>query len=115
MDANTLTIIAITVPMVIGFIGVIYSVTSSSSATNHRIDDFRADVDRRFTEQNNDMDRRFDEMGKQIAEVKSDLKEQKTEMGILSNRLNTYIDSFAVRIMTDSGSRIMKKSAARKA
>ena len=103
MDANTLTIISMTVPMLLGFIGVIFSVMSSSNSTKHRIDDFRSDVDRRFGE-----------VKAEIAEVKSDLKEQKADMGILSNRLNTYIDSFAVRIMTDSRSRIVKKSAARK-
>jgi len=131
MDSNSLTIISITVPMVLGFIGVIFSVVSSSNASNHRIDDFRSDVYRRFDEVDKhftevdrrfdevdkhftEVDRRFDEVGQQIAEIKANVKEQNTEIGILSNRLNTYIDNFAVRLMTDRRPRAAKKLAAGK-
>jgi hypothetical protein len=99
-----ITIITILVPMILGFFGVIFSmhnmvntaVKTSSDSTNHRIDDFRADVDRRF----DTVDKRLDE--------------QKAEISIVGNRLNTYIDSFAVRLITGSHIKTAKKKVAGK-
>jgi hypothetical protein len=137
MDANTFSIISISIPMVIGFIGLFFSVLSSSSSTNHRIDDLRVDVDRkfdavdrRFDEQKSDINQRFNDvksginqrfddvkadMNQRFDDVNKRLDEQKSEISLVSNRLNTYIDNFAVRIMTESPVRVTRKKTVSKA
>jgi len=122
MDANTFSVISISSPMVIGFIGLFFSVLSSSSSTNHRIADLRVDVDqkfnavdRRFDEQKADMNQRFDDvksdMNQRFNDVNKRLDEQKSEISLVSNRLNIYLDSYAVRLITERSPRVTRKKS----
>jgi uncharacterized membrane-anchored protein YhcB (DUF1043 family) len=132
MDANTFSIISISIPMVIGFIGLFFSVLSSSSFTNHRIADLRVDVDRkfdtvdrrfdeqkadinqRFNDVKTDMNQRFDEVDRRFDDVNKRLDEQKSEINLVSNRLNIYIDNFAVRLMTENSARVTRRKTVAK-
>jgi len=61
-------VLAIVVPVMLTIvIGVIYN--------NKRVDDLRADIDRRFTELKADMDRRFTEVHDELKEMKADIRE----------------------------------------
>jgi hypothetical protein len=115
MDANTFSVISISIPMVIGFVGLFFSVLSSSSSSNHRIADLRIDVDRRFDEQKAYMNQRFDDVDRRFTDVNKRLDEQKSEISLVSKRLNTYLDSYAVRIMTESKARVSRKKTVAKA
>ncbi len=128
MEADFATIFSILIPMMFGFFAVIYSthsmvhnaVRSSSDSVNQRIDDFRADVDRRFDEQKKEMNRRFDEqkedMNRRFSEVDGKFDDvskrldgQKEEISLLSNRLNTYLDSYAIRLITENATKSSRK------
>lgn len=50
MDSASIAMLAIATTMLVGLGGVIVSIFATSNATHRRIDDFRMDVDRRFSE-----------------------------------------------------------------
>ena len=91
MDVN---ILAILIPMIIGFIAVVISV--------HGL--IRSDMNRRFSELREDIADNKREIKAEIREIRMDMKE-------LRNRLDMYIDSFAVRVMASE--RLYRKSAKR--
>jgi hypothetical protein len=60
---------------------------------NQRFNDIKTDINQRFT----DVNKRLDE--------------QKSEISLVSNRLNTYLDSYAVRLITERSPRVTRKKS----
>ena len=73
-----------------------------SQDMNRRFSDQKEYIDRRFEEQKEYMDHRFEEQKEEIVELK---QEQKSMRG----RLDTFIDNFALRVITE-GKKTSKKS-----
>ena len=99
MDIN---VVAILIPMTLGFIAVVISV--------HGL--IRSDMNRRFAEQEKSNDRRFielkEDMNNNKIELKAEIGEIRIDMKELRSRLDMYIDSFAVRVI--AGERFHRKS-----
>ena len=117
MDIN---VVAVLVPMILGFIAVVVSIHGLiRSDMNRRFTEQEKNNDRRFFDQEKSNDRRFSELKEDIADNKKEIQSSKSElkaeigeiridMKELRNRLDMYIDSFAVRVMAGS---LQKKSA----
>ena len=102
MDIN---IVSILIPMIIGFVAVVISV--------HGL--IRSDMNHRFAEQDRNNDRRFSELKEDMnnnkREIKAEIGEIRIDMKELRNRLDMYIDSFAVRVI--AGEKLQRKTAKR--
>ena len=116
-------IIAILIPMIIGFITLVVSVYSlhslirstikdATDSTNLRINDLKVEVDRRFDnvdkqfenmeKQFESADRRFGDLYSKFDEVKIEIREIKIDLREVRSRLDVFIDNFAIRMMPPS-------------
>ena len=92
MDLNAIAILS---TMVIGFISVVFSLHAMiRSDMNRRFDEQKGYMDQRFVEQKEYMDHRF-------AEQKEEINEIKLGLNAMRNRLDTFIDNFALRVITE--------------
>lgn len=82
MDPASITLLGISATLLVGLAGVIVSIFATSNATHRRLDDFRADTDRRF-----------EESERQIAELRIDFRSMRADFRDLRGRVDHVADS----------------------
>lgn len=89
MEPATVALLGISATLLVGLTGVIVSIFATANATHRRIDDFRAETDRRFGE----MDRRFGEMDRRFEEAERQMGRLRTDFRDLRGRVDHIADS----------------------
>lgn len=107
MDPASIAMLAIATTMLVGLGGVIVSIFATSNATHRRIDDFRTDVDRRFSDVDRrlddfrmdvdrrfgEVDHRFGEIDRRLGSVERQIGDQATDFRSMRGRIDHIADS----------------------